>query len=257
MTVPEGDTVHRAAGRLRALVGQRLAVEAVHPRARATGVAERLDGRCLEAVEAHGKNLLLRFEGDRVLRSHLGMSGSWRTMAPDAPVRGDAVARADGRACEGRAARRSSARDVGAPRLGARAGHPRARARRRRDRHESPADRPAAGDRRGAARPARGRGHREHLAQRSALARAHLPVAAARPTSTTPSCTRSSSEAARLMAESRDGGRPRREVYRRAGRPCRRCGEPMHSAKQGDAARTVYWCPACQRGERRGVSNLG
>ena len=76
--MPEGDTVHRAAARLRALVGQRLSVEAVHPRAR---------GR-LEAVEAHGKNLLLRFEGDRVLRSHLGMSGSWRTMRPDAPVRG-------------------------------------------------------------------------------------------------------------------------------------------------------------------------
>ena len=86
--MPEGDTVHRAAARLRALVGQRLSVEAVHPRARATGVAERLDGRRLEAVEAHGKNLLLRFEGGRVLRSHLGMSGSWRTLPPDAPVRG-------------------------------------------------------------------------------------------------------------------------------------------------------------------------
>ena len=84
------------AGRLRALVGQRLSVEAVHPRARATGVAERLDGRCLEAVEACGKNLLLRFEGGRVLRSHLGMSGSWRTMATGAPVRRHAVARADG-----------------------------------------------------------------------------------------------------------------------------------------------------------------
>jgi hypothetical protein len=37
--VPEGDTIHRAAARLRVLVGQRLTVEAVYPRARA-GVAE-------------------------------------------------------------------------------------------------------------------------------------------------------------------------------------------------------------------------
>src|SRR5687767_15164238 len=58
-------------------------------------------------------------------------------------------------------------------------------------------------------------------------------------------------EASRLMAESRDGARPRREVYRRAGRTCRRCGGPIRSAKQGDAARTVYWCAACQRGEER------
>ena len=56
-------------------------------------------------------------------------------------------------------------------------------------------------------------------------------------------------EAARLMAESRDGGNPRREAYRRGGRRCRRCGELLSSAKQGDAAPTVYWCPACQRGE--------
>ena len=37
----------------------------------ATGVAEQLDGRRLEGVEAVGKNLLLRFEGGLVLRSHL------------------------------------------------------------------------------------------------------------------------------------------------------------------------------------------
>ena len=59
-------------------------------------------------------------------------------------------------------------------------------------------------------------------------------------------------EAARLMVESRDRGRPRREVYWRAGRPCRRCGEPVHSARQGDTARTVYWCPACQQGKGSG-----
>jgi endonuclease-8 len=58
--------------------------------------------------------------------------------------------------------------------------------------------------------------------------------------------------AARLMGESRDGARVTREVYRRSGRPCRRCEEPIRSRKQGDAARTVYWCPCCQRGKGPG-----
>src|SRR5581483_12251704 len=86
--MPEGDALHRAAQRLQVLVGERLGVEAYYPRARATGVAERLDGRTLEAVEAHGKNLLLRFEGGYVLRSHLRMNGSWRVLPRDAETLG-------------------------------------------------------------------------------------------------------------------------------------------------------------------------
>jgi endonuclease-8 len=40
-------------------------------------------------------------------------------------------------------------------------------------------------------------------------------------------------------------------VYRRTGRPCRRCGSPIASASLGrELPRTVYWCPACQ-GPRR------
>ena len=57
--VPEGDTIHRAARRLQVLVGQRIDVESPHPRARAERVAERIDGRVLESVEALGKNLRL------------------------------------------------------------------------------------------------------------------------------------------------------------------------------------------------------
>ena len=41
-------------------------------------LAERLDGRVLLSVEAVGKNLLLRFEGGVVLRSHLRMTGGGR-----------------------------------------------------------------------------------------------------------------------------------------------------------------------------------
>ena len=36
-------------------------------------------------------------------------------------------------------------------------------------------------------------------------------------------------------------------VYGRTGRPCRRCRTPIASAQQGrDIPRTTYWCPACQ-----------
>ena len=43
-------------------------------------------------------------------------------------------------------------------------------------------------------------------------------------------------------------GRPREPyVYRRRGRPCRRCRTPIASARF-ENGRSVYWCPSCQRG---------
>jgi endonuclease VIII len=41
------------------------------------------------------------------------------------------------------------------------------------------------------------------------------------------------------------GGRLPKRIYRRAGRPCPRCGTPISSAPQGEQRRTSYWCPAC------------
>src|SRR6516165_10612539 len=76
--MPEGDSLHRAAARLQVLVGQKVEVETPHPRAAAKRLAERLDGRILEGVEAEGKNLYLSFAGGLVLRSHLRMNGRWR-----------------------------------------------------------------------------------------------------------------------------------------------------------------------------------
>lgn len=35
-------------------------------------------------------------------------------------------------------------------------------------------------------------------------------------------------------------------VYSRGGRPCRKCGTPLASRKDGEAARVTYWCPRCQ-----------
>ena len=39
-------------------------------------------------------------------------------------------------------------------------------------------------------------------------------------------------------------------VFERAGRPCRRCGESIRVAMQGEAPRerVTYWCPRCQAG---------
>src|SRR3954471_10499852 len=76
--MPEGDSLHRAAARLRPLVGHRVAASSPHPRGLVTGVAKAVDGRRLESVEAVGKNLLLRFEGGVTVRSHLRMNGRWR-----------------------------------------------------------------------------------------------------------------------------------------------------------------------------------
>lgn len=41
--------------------------------------------------------------------------------------------------------------------------------------------------------------------------------------------------------------RERHWVYRRTRLPCRRCGTIVRSRGQGDANRTTYWCPGCQR----------
>jgi len=37
-------------------------------------------------------------------------------------------------------------------------------------------------------------------------------------------------------------------VYQRRGEPCRVCGAPILSRKQGIDARTTFWCPNCQAG---------
>src|SRR5258708_19621699 len=86
--MPEGDTVPRAAGRLQVLVGQRIEASSPHPRARAERVAEQIDGRRLESVKAYGKNLVLRFEGGIVVRSHLRISGRWTVRPRGAAARG-------------------------------------------------------------------------------------------------------------------------------------------------------------------------
>jgi endonuclease-8 len=52
----------------------------------------------------------------------------------------------------------------------------------------------------------------------------------------------------RMMRSAAEGPRTiRPRVYGQTGRPCPRCGTRVVARGQGDANRTTYWCPGCQR----------
>jgi endonuclease-8 len=77
--VPEGDTIHHAANRIRPVLAGRVPDEIAtpHPRFGMDRWPQRLAGRAVEAVDAHGKHLFLHWEGGLVLHSHLRMTGWW------------------------------------------------------------------------------------------------------------------------------------------------------------------------------------
>jgi endonuclease VIII len=230
--MPEGDALHRAARRLSVLVGERIEAESPHPRAQVTRVAARVDGRRLEAVEAVGKNLFLRFEGGITVRSHLRMSGRWRVEPRGAERVGRPWLVLRGAAHEAVLWNGPVLEVVSRPlRLGPDV---------LTDDLSSVRLRGPIGEALLDQRQVSGIGNvwrcealwharvspwadAAAVAQQEILGHAH-----------------------RLMAEALDGGRPRRNVYRRAGRPCPRCGEPIRARGQGDANRTAYWCPGCQ-----------
>jgi endonuclease-8 len=244
--MPEGDSLHRAARKLQALVGERVAVETPHPRAAAERVAERLDGRRLLGVEAVGKNLLLRFEGGLVLRSHLRMSGRWQVRARGEAVRGTPWLVLAGREREAvlwngpvleltaRGTRRLGP-DILAdpPDLAAMVGNLR-REHQARELGEALLDQ----------RLVAGIGN---LWKAESLWRARVSPWLTLGDATDDELERVLGEAARLMRASVEGRREERAVYRKAGRPCPRCRESIRSRGQGDDNRTAYWCPGCQR----------
>jgi endonuclease-8 len=247
--VPEGDSLHRAAARLQPLVGQRIEVETPHPRAQALRLADRLTGRRLERVEAVGKNLLLEFEGGLVLRSHLRMSGRWqlrprgevRVGRPWLVLRGDSregvlwngpVLELGGR---GTAAVRRLGPDILADPLDLDAIVANLRADRDRDLGDALLDQ----------RLVAGIGN---VWKAEGLWRVRLSPWLKVRDSTGDELREVLSVTAELMRASVAGVRVERHVYRKAGRPCPRCGERIRSRGQGDDSRTAYWCPGCQRG---------
>ena len=240
--MPEGDSLRRAARRLQVLVGQQVTVETPHPQAAATQVAERLDGRRLLEVEAVGKNLLLRFDGGLVLRSHLRMTGRWRVT----PTGGK---RRVGRPWLVLRGREHEAVLWNGPVLEL---HSRGLERLGPDILADPPDFEAM---------------TENLRRQHALVDQKLVAGIgnlwkaealwrARVSPWRPLRDVSDEElgdalswAARLMNASVETGRENRQVYRKVGRPCPRCGTRIRSHGQGDDNRTAYWCPTCQRGE--------
>jgi endonuclease-8 len=80
--VPEGDTLHRTADGLRPYLLGRPVTAA---RAQSPGAVPRLAsivGATIDAVDAVGKNLLIRFDNGLELRTHLRMTGSWHRYRP-------------------------------------------------------------------------------------------------------------------------------------------------------------------------------
>ena len=77
--MPEGDTIHRAARRLRAALTGRPII-GVHSTVGPVAAA-RLVGRAVDRIEARGKNLLMHFDDGRVLYTHMKMTGSWHVYA--------------------------------------------------------------------------------------------------------------------------------------------------------------------------------
>jgi endonuclease VIII len=74
--MPEGDTIHRTAATLRTVLEGRRLERFEAPRVRGRTPAT---GSRIEAVEARGKHLLIRFGDGAVLHSHMRMTGSWHT----------------------------------------------------------------------------------------------------------------------------------------------------------------------------------
>ncbi len=249
----EGDTVLRAARRLeQALGGAEVTVSSPNPRGRIAGLA-RLDGRRLEAVEARGKNLLLRF-GDLVLHSHLGMNGSWHVYRRGATWRkpaGAAWAVLRGEEWE--------AVQFGGPTLRVL----RAAALRLDPQLASLGPDVLAEDfdLAEAVRSLRSAPDKQlgdALLDQTLIAGIgnifkSEACFAARLDPWRRVTDLSDPELERVLLAARDqmqaavaSGRHPKNVYRRAGRPCPTCRTPIASRGQGDANRTTYWCPRCQ-----------
>src|SRR5581483_8205331 len=229
-------------------------IETPQPRHERDRWPERLAGRAIERIDTHGKNLFLQFEGDLVIYSHLRMTGSWRVF--DAGRRwsraqawlvleqgGRTVVQLGGPVLE----LMTAARGRPDPRL-ATLGP---------DVLADKFDRDSFVKRLRADDPTRGIGD-AMLDQRVVAGLGTIWRAEG--------CWEAAIDPWRRVSEVSDdeavaiveGARPRMlesghggpmhaglQIYKKVGRPCRRCGTPIRARGQGDANRTTYWCPGC------------
>jgi endonuclease-8 len=258
--MPEGDTIHYAAARIRAVLDGRVPeqIATPHPRHRAERWAERLAGRAVRSVDAHGKHLFVRFDGALTLHSHLRMTGSWdvhregqrwrrarrrawlvmryggwEVVEFDGPVLeliADSRTRTDPRLA-------SLGQDVLGERfdLGTFL---------RRLRAEDP-DR-AIGDTLLDQRVVAGIGNVWKSEACFALGVNPWRTLANLRDEEAAALIDFARKGMRRSADEGFAARPR-EIYNRAGRPCSRCGAIVRSRGQGDDNRVTFWCAGCQR----------
>ena len=83
--MPEGHSIYRHAERHRDLLaGQSVAADS--PQGRFSRGADRISGRRLLDVDAHGKHLFYRWERAETLHIHLGLYGKFRVFDWDPPT---------------------------------------------------------------------------------------------------------------------------------------------------------------------------
>ena len=258
--MPEGDTIHHAANRIRPVLEGRVPDEIRTPQRRhdADRWPERLAGRAVTRVEARGKHLLLHFEGELVLHSHLRMTGSWALYGEGqrwrrSPHRAWLVMRAqrsevvqfDGPLLEliteSRSRTDASLAGLGQDVIGERFDE----ALLLRVIREDDQTRPF-GDALTDQRTIAGIGN--IWKSESCFAAAVDPW---KPLARTGdeeilAAVRYAREQMAHSAREGFGARPR-AVSLRAGEPCPRCRAPIRSAGQGEQNRRTYWCPDCQR----------
>jgi endonuclease-8 len=250
--VPEGDTIAWTANRIRpVLVGQ--APEEIRSPRHPTWPG-RLSGRAVRWIDTYGKHLFLHFEGDLVLHSHLGMTGSWLVRAEEpSSWRAWIIIRAGQRwaaelggpvlelLTEARKRFDQRLRQLGPDVLASDFDADRFLARLRGD-DQTRTFGEALLDQRNLA----GIGNiwkaegcwEAGIDPWRPLARVRAEAAAAVVAAVRPRMLRSASDGPRAID-------PR--VYGRAGRPCPRCGTRIRSRRHGDMNRATYWCPGCQR----------
>ncbi len=255
--MPEGDTIFRTAATLRrALVGEALvAFEAPRLRARPPSPGTRVT-----SVEARGKHLLIGFNDGRVLHTHMQMFGSWHVYRPGERWWKPATAARAALETQGHVAVCFSAPVVELLAVHEFRLHPRLSALGP-DLCSPTADLDEALRRLAGLPPGTEVGV-ALLDQRVACGVGNVYKSEtlfacrvdpfARVEDLEPATGRALlTTASDLLRRNLDGG-PRvtfeggLAVYARAGRPCPRCGTPIRSRRQGEAARTTYWCPSCQ-----------
>jgi endonuclease VIII len=261
--MPEGDTIFRTAQVMRRTLGHD---ELVAARGRPGGVQlERVVGSRTSAVRSRGKHLLIEFECGLTLHTHLQMEGSWHRYRPAERWREDqsaAVAVLETRSAVAVCFRAPTVElletralpihpvlaKLGPDLLDEEPDIEEAVRRLRAPGLGSACIAEALLDQRVVA--GIGNVYRSELLARHRIdpftAVDMVPAQVARQLLADASTLLRSNVDGRARATVPEAPPGDRWVYRRAGRPCRRCGAIIRSTTLGRPPRRLYWCPGCQ-----------